>query len=160
MKIFKQENELVVKYPKAGLIWYFVEMLSYAIGFFLVCIVIWKNSETKLGIRISLIAIISIVYLLITIRQKKFKNLGFKIQIVNNEIVVNKQHTKFRQISSISFKTSVSTYSAEVYYDINIKIGNTEYQILSGVNESDMNLVIKALNEFNGSEIKVVTSKS
>lgn len=160
MRIHKERNELIIKYPKAGLIWYFTEMLAYTVGLIFVCVVIWKSFETNLTIRIILIALLASVYLIITIRQKKLKYSGFKIQLVNNEMMINGQHTGSNRINSLSFKTSVSTYSAEAYYDIYLKIENTKYHVLNGINERDTNLVIKALNEFNGSEIKVVDKET
>ena len=156
MRILKEKNELVVRHPKAGLISYFAEMLAYTVGLILVCFVIWKSSETRPSIRIILIAILGFAYIIITIRQKKLRTSGFKIQLDNNEILIDGQHTGFDKINSISLKTSVSTYSANAYYDIYIKIGNTKYHLLNGVNEKDMNSIVNALNEFNGSEIKIV----
>ena len=142
-------KKITIQSTKPGMWLLGFEPVIYFILFSLILFVLYEGDYSLLTN--VMIAVISSVIFLFAVLKYKQRFLGneFTIDLSGNEIKINNLvQAQTKQIERIILKESISTYSANAYYDIYAVFLGFKYSVIKGVSETDQKEIVKALKSF------------
>ena len=145
-----EESKYELKFKKAAVWFSRIEHSLYAVVFILVLGAIYLDYDSRLEVKIVIMAIVALVFIVLFIKNiNVWRDNRFLLEKSGEEFVVNKAGKVNRiEMSNIIMKKTVSIYSARPYFDIYLRIDGRKLSVIEGVSVRDKEIILKDLGVF------------